>query len=87
MNFISFIKSWVVVGLAYSVLSVPLPGELKAEMDRHREIRWVEVARQAIVERLRILEKMDELLAKSEFSEKDALRHGRLVSRKAWGAK
>ena len=70
--------------MEHAILSVPLPVKVKADMARHREIRWVEVARQAIIRKLSVLEKMDDLLAESEFSERDALEHGHAVSKKAW---
>lgn len=63
-----------------AVLSVPLPADVKKQMDRHSEIKWVEVARKAIVEKLELLERMDALLAESQFTEKDAVRHGRKVN-------
>ena len=69
--------------MAYAILSVPLPENLKEGMDKHSEIRWVEVARQGIAERLRLLEKMDELISKSDFTAEDALKHGREIKKKA----
>ncbi len=70
--------------MGHAILSVPLPVGIKTEMDKHREIRWVEVARQAILEKLSVLEKMDALLAQSEFTGRDALVHGRAVSKSTW---
>lgn len=72
------------VVVANAILSVPLPVEVRAEMDAHKEIKWVEVARQAIIRQLEVLEKMDELLSKSDFSEQDALSHGKAVNKKVW---
>ncbi len=66
------------------MLSVPLPIGLKDEMRRHPEIKWVEVARKAIEEKIGILKRMDELLSKSTFTEEDALKHGRIVNKKVW---
>lgn len=68
--------------MAFGMLSVPLTQEVKTEMDKHSDIKWVEVARKAIIEKLQLLEKMDELLAKSEFTQEDALRHGRIVNKR-----
>ena len=75
----------MVVCVDHAILSVPLPVSVKERMDKRREIRWVEVARQAILEKLSVLERMDALLAKSEFTEQDAIVHGRVVSKKAYG--
>ncbi|HIH22552.1 TPA: hypothetical protein HA238_02395 [Candidatus Micrarchaeota archaeon] len=66
------------------MLSVPLPEELKDEMERHREIKWVEVARQALWEKVKTLEKLDEILAKSELTEEDVEKHSRIVKEKVW---
>jgi len=66
------------------MLSVPLPASVKEEMKKHPEIKWVEVARRAIVERLEILDKMDELLSKSTLTQEDALRIGKKINKKAW---
>ncbi|MBS3070377.1 hypothetical protein J4220_02615 [Candidatus Micrarchaeota archaeon] len=53
-------------------------------MSKYPEIKWVEVARRAIVERLEILEKMDKMLSKSTLTQEDALRIGREINKKVW---
>ena len=70
--------------MANAVLSVPLPADVKSEMEKHGEIKWVEVARMAIVEKLRLMDKMDALLSKSDFTEADAIRHGKAVNKKVF---
>ena len=65
-------------------LTLSVPEELKHKMDKFPEINWSEVARQAITERTAILERMNKLLAKSTFTEEDALKHGKLVNKKVW---
>lgn len=67
-----------------SILSVPLPDDLKKEMDKHSEIKWVEVARQAMWNKIIVLKKMDEMLANSELTEEDVEKHSRIVKKKAW---
>ena len=67
-----------------SILSVPLPAELRGEMEKHKEIKWVEVARQALWEKVRTLEKLDEIMGKSKLTEKDVEKHARIVNRKVW---
>lgn len=67
-----------------SILSVPLPGEVKRRMKERDEIKWVEVARRAIVEKLDLLDKMDEMLSKSELTQDDAVRIGREINKKVW---
>ena len=65
-------------------LTLSVPEELKHKMDKFPEINWSEVARQAISEKTAILERMNKLLAKSTFTEEDALRHGDSVKEKVW---
>ncbi len=53
-------------------MTLAVPEDLHKIMEKHKEIKWSEVARQAIWEKARKLELMDRLLAKSELTEKDA---------------
>lgn len=61
-------------------ITLAVPQELKTEMDRHPEMNWSEVARQAIRERVQILHKMDKLLSASKLTEQDALDLGKKVN-------
>lgn len=72
----------VVVFVANAILSVPLTEELKRGIDKHREIKWVEVARSAIEKKLVVLDKVDEILAESTPSEEDAERIGHKIKAK-----
>ncbi|HLC68203.1 MAG TPA: hypothetical protein VJH24_00045 [Candidatus Bilamarchaeaceae archaeon] len=67
-----------------NMLSVPLPEELKEEMDRHKDIKWVEVVRQALWEKVKALEKLDEIMAKSKLTEEDVEIHSKKVKKKVW---
>jgi len=62
-------------------ITLAVPEEMKNEMDKHPEMNWSEIARQAIREKLMILERMDELLSKSKMTEKDAWALGRKVNK------
>jgi len=53
--------------------------DLHMIMQKHKDIKWSEVARQAIWEKARKLELMDKLLAKSALTEEDALEIGRKI--------
>ena len=53
-------------------ITLSLPKELFKEMKSHKELKWSEVARQAIKRKLEELRNMDKLLAKSELDESDA---------------
>jgi hypothetical protein len=62
-------------------MTLSVPDELRQEMALHPEMNWSEVARQAIRDRLILLEKMDKMLSGSKLTQKDALEIGRRVSR------
>lgn len=53
-------------------MTLAVPEDLQHIMQKHKEIKWSEVARQAMWEKARKLELMDKLLAKSELTEQDA---------------
>ena len=55
-----------------SNLTLAIPDELKNKMDKHSEIRWSNVAREAFEEKIRKLELMNSLLETSKFTEEDA---------------
>lgn len=55
-------------------MTLAIPDELRAIMKEHADIRWSEVARKAIIDRLQMLEdlrKMDELTKNSKLTQKD----------------
>ncbi len=62
-------------------LTLSVSKELKKLMDEHPEINWSEVARQSIIQKLTLLEKMDKLLAKSSLTERDAIAIGRKANK------
>ena len=53
-------------------MTLAVSEDLYKIMKKHKEIKWSEVARQAMWEQARKLELMDKLLSKSELTEKDA---------------
>lgn len=57
-------------------ITLAVSDELWTGMKRHSEIRWSEVARQAIAERVEWLEKMGGFASKSRLTEKDAFEIG-----------
>ena len=62
-------------------VTLAVPQELKIEMDKHPELNWSEIARQAIWEKLVVLKRMDMLLSSSALTKEDALQFGRKVSK------
>lgn len=57
-------------------MTLAVPNDLYQIMQKHKEIKWSEVARQAIWEQAKKLEIMDKILAKSTLTEEDAERIG-----------
>ena len=53
-------------------LTLAVPEDLQQIMERHKDIKWTEVARRAMWEKARKLDLIEKLLAKSELTEKDA---------------
>ncbi len=60
-------------------MTLAIPEDLKKIMEKHKTIKWSEVARQAMWDKARKLELMDVLVAKSEMTEEDALVLGRKI--------
>ncbi len=54
-----------------SSITVNVDDDLKKRMEKHPEINWSEVTRQAIQKKLEALELMDELTSESELTERD----------------
>jgi len=52
-------------------ITVNVDDDLKERMEKHPEINWSEVTRQAIQEKIETLEVMDELTSESELTESD----------------
>ena len=65
-------------------LTLAIPTDLKVKMSRFPEINWSEVARQAIVEKTRVLEKMQRFLSKSNLTERETFTVGRQIKRRVW---
>ena len=56
---------------------------MKKEMELYPEINWSVVAREAIRRKLRILNEMNKILAKSKLTEEDAIYFGKKITKKA----
>ncbi len=54
-----------------ATITVNVDDDLKERMEKHPEINWSEVTRQAITEKIEALEVMDELTSMSELTESD----------------
>ncbi len=62
-------------------MTLAVPEDLKQIMERHREVKWSEVARQAMWEHAKKLELMEKLVSKSKLTEKEALELGRKIKK------
>ena len=60
-------------------MTLAIPEELHKIIKKHKEIKWTEIARQAMWEQARKLEIMDSLLSKSELTEQDAFEIGKKI--------
>ncbi len=60
-------------------MTFAVPNQLMAVMKKHKEIKWSEVAREALAEKANELELMDKILANSKLTEKDAIEIGRKI--------
>jgi hypothetical protein len=65
-------------------LTLAIPDDLKARMGRFPEINWSEVARQAIVEKARVLDEMQRLLRKSNLTKSETLSLGQNIKKRVW---
>jgi hypothetical protein len=68
-----------VINVVSLTLSVSV--DLKKKMDKLGIINWSAVAREAIEEKIAVLEQMDKLLAHSKLTEEDAIILGRKVNK------
>ncbi|MFH0837324.1 MAG: hypothetical protein V1870_04295 [Candidatus Aenigmatarchaeota archaeon] len=62
-------------------MTLAVPEELKREMDKHPEMNWSAVAREAIKQKIVLLNRMDFMLKTSRLTEKDAIELGRKVNK------
>jgi hypothetical protein len=52
-------------------ITLSIPEEIHIIMKKHREMRWSEVARKAIVEEVKKIELMEKIASKSKLTMKD----------------
>jgi len=62
-------------------MTLAVPEDLHKIMQKHKDIKWSEVARRAIWEKAMKLELMDKFLSKSKLTEKDAEEIGHKIKR------
>ena len=62
-------------------MTISVPDELKAMLERHPEMNWSEVARQAWKNKAEQLELLNMLTARSKATDKDIEELGRLIKK------
>ncbi len=62
-------------------MTLAIPEDLHKVMRKHWQIKWSEVAREAIKKEAAKLELMEKILSKSKLTEEDALEMGRKVNK------
>lgn len=65
-------------------LTVNVDDELKARMEEHPEINWSEVTRQAITEKIEMLEVLDTISDESELTASDASEIADKINKRGW---
>ena len=59
------------IGEIMSNITLAIPEDLHVRMKKHSEIRWSEVIRKTIAQKVEMLEVMDKISKKSKLTEKD----------------
>jgi hypothetical protein len=62
-------------------MTLAIPEDLHGIMRKHNEIKWSEIARQALWNHAKKIELMNKILSKSELTEKDAEEIGNKIKR------
>lgn len=61
-------------------MTLAIPGDLHKLMKKHSQIRWSEIARQAMWIQARKLELMNKIISNSKLTEEDALELGKKIN-------
>ena len=72
----------VVIKMVSMTLSIPAP--LAQRMKKHSELNWSDVARQAIKQKIRDLDLLDKLVAKSQMTNKDVEELDEIIKKGLW---
>ena len=65
-------------------MTLAIPIDLKEKMDHFKEINWSEVARQAINQKVFLLERMNKLFSKSKLNQTDIEKHSAQIKKNVW---
>ncbi len=67
-------------------ITLSLPDELQERMRKHSEIRWSEVVRKSIADKLELLEVMDKIARKSKMTKSDVDEISRKIKQETFEA-
>ena len=62
-------------------ITLSIPDDLKKKMEKHSEIKWSQVARNAIEKRINDLELLEKLTSKSELTEEDVEKISKIINK------
>ena len=62
-------------------ITLSIPDDLKKKMEKHSEIKWSQVARNAIEKRINDLELLEKLTSKSKLTEKDVEEISKIINK------
>ena len=80
MKNLKYVKLHILLSeMVMTNMTLAIPEELHKIIKKHKEIKWTEIARQAMWEHARKLEIMDSILSKSKLTEKDAIEIGKKI--------
>mgnify|MGYP000018974949 CR=1 FL=1 len=65
-------------------ITIAISEELAKQLQHYPEVRWEEIAKQAIIKYLKHLALMDQLTQESELTDLNAEEIGELIKQKAW---
>ncbi len=63
-------------------ITLSIPAEIKKMMETYEEVKWSEVARKAIIQKLAVLRKLDELSQSSKITDEDIEKMEHEIKRK-----
>ena len=62
-------------------ITLSIPDDLKKKMEKHSEIKWSQVARNAIEKRINDLELLEKLTSKSKLTEEDVGKISKIINK------
>jgi len=62
-------------------ITLSIPDDLKKKMEKHSEIKWSQVARNAIEKRINDLELLEKLTSKSKLTEEDVGEISKIINK------